>query len=170
MAISLRLAVPGDSLEVASIHVRAWQVAYRGLLPDAYLDGLRAEDRARRYTFGNTAPNGPATLVALDGETVCGFATTGAARSVEGAGELLALNVDPDRWRRGIGRTLIIAARERLLQRGYETAILLLLEGNSRADQFYRADGWAPDGHKQTDEVWGVMVSELRYRRPLKQG
>jgi hypothetical protein len=48
MAISLRPAVPGDSLAVARIHVRAWQTAYRGLLPDAYLDGLRAEDRAAR--------------------------------------------------------------------------------------------------------------------------
>ena len=170
MAISLRPALPGDSLAVARVHVRAWQVAYRGLLPDAYLDGLKPEDRAARYTFGDTAPGRPATLVAVDGETVCGFVTTGAARSAERAGELLALNVDPDQWRRGIGRTLIIAARERLLQRGYETAVLMLLEGNARADQFYRADGWAPDGHKQTDEVWGALVTALRYRRPLEQG
>jgi hypothetical protein len=38
----LRRAEPADAMEVARVHVRSWQVAYRGLLPDAYLDGLRA--------------------------------------------------------------------------------------------------------------------------------
>ena len=32
-------------MAVARVHVRSWQVGYRGLLPDAYLDGLRAEER-----------------------------------------------------------------------------------------------------------------------------
>lgn len=105
-------------------------------------------------------------MVAVDGETVCGFATTGPA---EGAGELMALHVDPDQWRRGIGRMLIGAARERLVQQGYETAVLMLLEGNVRADAFYRADGWTPDGFARTDKVWGAVVNELRYRRSLKE-
>ena len=30
---------------MVGVHVRSWQVAYRGLFPDDYLDGLRAEDR-----------------------------------------------------------------------------------------------------------------------------
>ncbi|HEX4385303.1 MAG TPA: GNAT family N-acetyltransferase [Myxococcales bacterium] len=166
--ISLRLAVPGDALAVARIHVRAWQTAYRGLLPDSYLDSLRAEDRAARYTFDDTAPGKPATLLAVEGETVCGFATTGPSRSLEGAGELMALHVDPEHWRRGIGRQLIAAARKRLVEQGYETAMLMLLEGNERADGFYRDDLWAPDGHKETGEIWGAVVNELRYRRPLK--
>ena len=38
----LRPAEPDDAMEVARVHVRSWQAGYRGLLPDAYLDGLRA--------------------------------------------------------------------------------------------------------------------------------
>ena len=55
--VQFRLAVPGDEQAVAVVHVRSWQVAYRGLMPDEYLDGLRPQDRADRYTFadqGNT--------------------------------------------------------------------------------------------------------------------
>ena len=48
-------------MDVARVHVRAWQVAYRNLLPDGYLDGLKPEDRARRYTFGGTDPREPMT-------------------------------------------------------------------------------------------------------------
>ena len=44
----LRDAQPFDADAVARVHVQTWQVAYRGLLPDAYLDALRPEDRARR--------------------------------------------------------------------------------------------------------------------------
>jgi len=153
----LRPAVPGDELPVARVHVRAWQIGYRGLLPDAYLDNLRAEDRAPRYTFA--APT-PATLVAVDGPRIVGLATTG-------GDELLALHVDPDHWGRGIGRALIAAARAGLAGAGQATAILWILDGNARADRFYRADGWAPDGEARTATVWGVEVNERRYRRAL---
>jgi hypothetical protein len=61
------------------VHVRAWQVAYRGLLPDEYLDGLRAEDRAGRYTFGSADPGVPSTIVAVVDGVIRGFATVGAA-------------------------------------------------------------------------------------------
>lgn len=40
--MELRPALPADALAVARVHVRAWQVGYRGLLPAAYLDSLRA--------------------------------------------------------------------------------------------------------------------------------
>jgi hypothetical protein len=49
--VAIRYAVPDDATPVAQVHVRAWQVAYRGLLPAAYLDTLRFEDRAARYTL-----------------------------------------------------------------------------------------------------------------------
>jgi len=47
----LRPAEPRDALEVARVHIRTWQVAYRGLVPDEYLDSLNIEDRAARYDF-----------------------------------------------------------------------------------------------------------------------
>jgi hypothetical protein len=87
----LRAARPDDAEAVAGVHVRSWQVAYRGLLPDDYLDGLRAEDRAARYTFAERDLQRPETIVAIERGTVCGFATTGPCPDDDrlGAGELL---------------------------------------------------------------------------------
>ena len=161
----LRPAQPDDALAVARVHVRAWQAGYRGLLPDAYLDALRAEDRARRYTFDLIAPDRPHTLVAADGDAILGFATTLPAPDLPGTGELAALHVDPSAWRRGIGTALITAARARLLDLGFATAIVWVMAGNRRAEQFYLADGWLLDDARRTDEVWGAQVDELRYRR-----
>lgn len=130
------------------MHVRAWQVGYRGLLPRGYLDGLRPEERARRYTFGETPAGRPRTFVALERGVICGFVTTGPSREGPGgrAGEVMALYVDPDYWRSGVGRLLIADARRRLVREGWSEAILWLLVGNERGWAFYHADGWAPDG------------------------
>ncbi|WP_018972105.1 GNAT family N-acetyltransferase [Rudaea cellulosilytica] len=165
----LRPAEPDDAMEVARVHVRAWQAGYRGLLAQDYLDGLRAEDRARRYDFANPDPRRPATLVALDGGAVCAFTTTMPAGDTDmpECGELCALYVDPDYWGRGIGTVLVRAARARLRDQGFREAVLWLLTGNARGERFYRADGWVANGITRKDVVWGVEVDELRYRRRL---
>jgi GNAT superfamily N-acetyltransferase len=156
--VILRLAEPSDVLAVARVHVRAWQVGYRGLMPHAYLDGLRPEDRAARYTFGVAGT--PVTVVAIEGDRIVGFATTYGA-------ELAALNVDPDRWRSGVGRALITDACDRLAAAGNPTAFLWVLAGNTRAESFYLREGWKPDGERRTAEVWGISVDELRYSTEL---
>lgn len=165
----IRPAVPEDAFEVAALNVRAWQVAYRGLLPDDYLAGLRPEERAARYRFDSPDSADPLTLVAIDNDTIIGFATTGPARDddMPDGGELLALYVDPASWDRGVGRDLIAAARVRLAEQGSSEAILWVLAGNKRAERFYTIDGWTADGSQRHIDVWGVTVDELRYRRSL---
>ena len=83
-------------------------------------------------------------------------------------GELCALYVDPDHWGRGIGVALVSAARARLFDLGFREAILWVLEGNVRAERFYRRDQWTPDGAQRTEGVWGLKVNDLRYRRELE--
>ena len=165
----VRAATPDDACEVASIHVRAWQVAYRGLLPQEYLDGLRPEDRARRYTFGRTGPEHPAALVAVEHGVICGFVITGPSHDsdLQDARELWAIYVDPQRWGIGVGRLLMAAARDRLCQDGAREALLWVLAGNNRARRFYQLDGWNCDGSRRTEVIGGVTAEELRYRRPL---
>lgn len=165
----MRPARSDDGLAVAGVHVRSWQAAYRGLLPDAYLDGLRAEERMDRYTFGSTDPVAPHTMVAVEDGTVRGFATTGPCREAEthGIGELQALYVDPSSWGGGIGRILIHAARSRLGEQGYSAAVLWVLMGNERARRFYRLDGWEEEDAFRHEVVWGVPVDECRFRRRL---
>ena len=162
-------------MAVARVHVRSWQVAYRTLMPDEYLDQLRPEDRAPRYTFGSPDPLKPWTIVAIEGGTIHGFATSGFATrgfardpELSNHGELYALYVDPDQWGRGIGFALASAARARLVDLGCRQAILWVLAGNVRAERVYLKDGWATDGGRRTEVVWGAKCDEIRYRRSLE--
>src|SRR6201986_2388512 len=99
----LRPAEPDDAAAVARVHVCSWQIAYRGLLPEEYLDALAPEDRAPHYPFGDRAPGRPPTplapedrephypfgdrepgrpltTVALERDEICGFVTAGPSR------------------------------------------------------------------------------------------
>jgi ribosomal protein S18 acetylase RimI-like enzyme len=138
-------------------------------LPDDYLADLRPEDRSPPFTFGGDDPAQPVTLVAVDQDVVIGFAATGAARDddARGRGELLALYVDPQSWGLGVGCELLAAARARLTEQRFLEAVLWVLVGNDRAQRLYLVDGWSADGLRRRDEVWGVTVDEIRYRRSL---
>lgn len=169
LSMLLRTAMPEDALAIARVHVRSWQAAYRGLIEDAYLDGLRAEDRASRYDFTHANPAKPYTMVAVEDGAIVGFATIMPSRDADlpEAGELAALYLDPERWDRGIGVAMIEAARAELVRRGFKAALLWVLAGNARAMRFYERDGWAADGSQRTQEIWGLRLVENRYRREL---
>ena len=167
--MNLRAAVPDDAIAVARVHVRAWQAAYRGLMPADYLVGLRAEDRAQRYDFASVDPAQPKTLVAVEADTILGFATTAPARDQDaaGQGELCALYVEPDCWGRGLGRALASAACGDLYRLGFRNAVLWVVAGNTRAQRFYRADGWTSDGMHRARQLWNANVDTVRYSRAL---
>ncbi|GAC1604527.1 MAG: GNAT family N-acetyltransferase [Acidimicrobiales bacterium] len=166
----LRRAQVGDEAGVASVHVRSWQVAYRGLIDQGYLDGLRPEDRARSYTFDGTAELAPVTVLAVEAGVIRGFVTTGASREEDLApsGEVCAIYVDPGSWGLGIGKALMASARATLRHQGHTDASLWVLVGNARADRFYRSDGWLPDGSRRRVPVHGIEVDEVRYHTPLR--
>jgi GNAT superfamily N-acetyltransferase len=162
----VRAAVPEDAYEVACVQVRSWQWAYRGLIAQTYLDSLEPETWAGRYTFGRVGIGLPSTLVAVDGSTICGLATTGLCRDkdLSNFAELMAIYVDPTHVGTGVGSVLITAARERLCAVSTQAA-LWVLDGNARARRFYERDGWSFDGTRRTRTYGNAPVQEVRYRR-----
>jgi GNAT superfamily N-acetyltransferase len=165
----IRPAAPVDALAVARVHVRAWQAAYRGLIAQAYLDSLKPEVWAAKYGFQRTGPELPRTFIAVDDDTIRGLAMFGSYRGEDmpNTGELLAIYVDPDYWHAGLGRLLIVAARDGLRREGFAEAALWVLDGNVRARKFYECDGWTLDGGRQTKSIAGAQLDEVRYRRTL---
>jgi GNAT superfamily N-acetyltransferase len=166
----IRPAEPDEAMAVACVHVRSWQAAYRTLLPDEYLDNLRPEDRARRYDFTTADPLKPHTIVAVEAGVIHGFATTAPSHEMDLSdhGELCGLYVHPGQWGQGIGVALVSAARAHLFKLGFRRAVLWVLARNVHAMQFYKADGWEPDGLRRTNIVWDVTVAEVRYQRGLE--
>jgi ribosomal protein S18 acetylase RimI-like enzyme len=167
---TVRAALPDDAAALADIHGRAWQWAYRGLLPNDFLARFAAarEERAvaRRIHIEQPGPGTRWWVAERDG-VVVGFACTGPSRDEDAArrtGEVLALYLAPEAVGWGIGRMLFAHAVDDLRRQGYRQATLWVLEGNARARRFYEAAGWQPDGAAKVEEGPGATFHEVRYR------
>jgi ribosomal protein S18 acetylase RimI-like enzyme len=156
-----------DALVMGGVHVRAWQSAYRGQMPDEYLDGPSAQERAQMWSDALARPDDSRAILVVHDQDVVGFAAVGPAADATGTGDLYSINTEPDRWGRGYGRALLARAEVELAALGYDEAVLWVPPGNERARRFYEASGWASDGTERVKEALGVIVSEIRYRRAL---
>jgi GNAT superfamily N-acetyltransferase len=177
MPWTVREALPADAAAIAVTHIRAWRAAYRGVFPDAFLDGIdetarmREDEREKAWRDNLEQPK-PAvrTLVVCDGasHTLVGFATVGPDRDNLGIGELYAINLHPDAWGKGAGRALLDASVRALCDAGHSELVLWVLRSNARARRFYEIAGWRPDGAEEIREVLGAKAEEVRYRMQVR--
>jgi ribosomal protein S18 acetylase RimI-like enzyme len=169
--VRIRPGVEADAPALGQLHVRSWQWAYRGMLPDDYLDGLAEQTGAREQMWHQIIrelqADQPLWVAERDGR-VAGFCNTGPARDQPaGTAELLSIYLDPDVVGTGVGAALMQQALDDMRQRGYRAAVLWVLEANDRARRFYERFGWQTDGVVKDDTLWGVTIRELRYRVEL---
>ncbi len=166
--VTIRPATPDDAPAIADVHVRSWQEAYAGIVPDEYLSSLDAAARSRRWRELLAA--GPedrvCTFVAEAGDRLLGFASYGPSRDEDarrGEREIYSIYLDPGTWGRGVARELI---RTVVAEAGEQTPLTLwVLAANERARHFYRRHGFQPDGVERLDDVGGAELLEIRYRR-----
>lgn len=171
--VVVRDASLDDAGAIADLHVRSWRTAYRGIVPDAILDGLSVEARREFWTkaIGRASAEpstGARVWVIEDGGVVRGFAETRPSRdhdAAPGTGEVHAIYLAPEAWGRGLGRKLLSRAAEDLLARGFTPVILWVIEANTNGRRFYERLGWQPDGARQPIDFDGVLVDEIRYQR-----
>jgi len=172
--IIVRDAQVDDAGGIAEANVRGWQVAYRGIMPDRYLDELSDSlaGARERHRVHIASPDDPRTinLVAERDGKVVGWLAAGPCRDEDGhetQGEVWAVYVHPDAWRTGAGGALMTEGLERLKAAGYTEASLWVFEENSGARRFYERFGWRSDGASEIFERGGGQAIEIRYRRPL---
>jgi RimJ/RimL family protein N-acetyltransferase len=162
--VIVREATAADADAIGDVHAATWRAAYAGVLPEEAFDPAARRAVWRSY-FESPWP-GTVVFVAEDDSEVIGFANLGRCRDEE-AGELFAIYVDPRRWDTGAGRALIRRGEGYLRETGYAEAVLWVLEGNERAERFYRLAGWTQDGGRKQEEFQGAVLTEVRYRKPL---
>jgi GNAT superfamily N-acetyltransferase len=171
--MDIRPADVEDAAQIVAVHVQSWRAAYRGQIPQDYLDGLdqrmTVEGRARSLDAVDWERGG--CLVAEDVTGIVGFShlcpTRDDGENPGEVGEVAAIYLTDAVWDKGYGRQLMTASLERLARLGYEQATLWVLDTNARARRFYEKAGFQPDGAVQTDDRGTFQLREVRYRRAL---
>jgi GNAT superfamily N-acetyltransferase len=169
--VQVRLAQVEDALGIATVHVRSWQSAYRGLVPQDFLDGLDPTQRCMQWERVLTSQaERETTLVAEEAGEVVGFAHVCPSRDDQApstVGELTSVYLLAEAWGRGFGRDLMGSAVSAMREAGFAQATLWVLAGNHRARRFYEAAGWSTDGATKQDDLRGFVLEEVRYRLTL---
>jgi len=164
---SVRQACHEDAWAIADLHVRTWRAAYRGLIPDDYLDSLSIE--GRRQGWVETLRGDTTTVLVAEGSGLLeGFVAFGASRDHDTGGrvgEVYALYVQPGAWRSGAASALHDAAIQALAKADLIPATLWVLDSNAPARSFYAHRGWRPEGAVKLDHRPGATLREVRYRQ-----
>jgi GNAT superfamily N-acetyltransferase len=175
-AVRIRQATFADIPAIARVHLASWQTAYRGILPDDYLDRLMdgLPRRIARWEEGMRNPEGPgtATFLAEDPAAgIVGFAGAGGVRKGEigFSGELYAIYLLAEHRRRGLGQRLFRRCVEHVRGLGHADMMLWVIETNHGSRRFYEAMGGAVvPGAAIAAEIAGLTLSEIAYGwRPL---
>lgn len=169
--MNIRRATANDAPMLAKVHVDSWQVAYRGIVPDSFLERFTYQRREEAFRQALTA-NLEETYLVEDNDHAIGILTIGASRDadldVNCTGEIWGIYIAPDYWRRGIGTTLVYEAERILQSRGFNQVILWVLEENMDARRFYERMGFCLDGMYRTVEL-GKPLKAVRYKKVMKR-
>ena len=165
--MNIRPATDADAQPIAQIHVDTWQAAYRGHLPDTYLDKMNVEGRACFWRV--RIAQSPGVICIVQAETVLGFCDLIPSRDRDASphrvGEIAAIYIHPRHWRCGAGRMLGEHALREARNLGFESVTLWVLASNRNAIAFYEALGFIADNAQKTEKLPdGTELSEVRYR------
>jgi GNAT superfamily N-acetyltransferase len=160
---------------MVDVHMRSWKATYRGILPREFLTQLERGSRIRYWStrVGAAASDEELVAVAERGAVIIGFVyvcpTTDEDDDAARVGLIEFFHVDPAWWGRGVGRRLMAEAIAWMRRAGFDSGSLWVVADNARAQAFYQALGWRPDGSARIDRLavgdeHGIELPALRYR------
>ncbi len=161
--ITFREASIADRLAVARVHVRSWRESFTGIVPQAFLDRMSVEKRAKAFEKGFASDFYQMFVAETQENGVVGFADFGKTRDSDNAyeAELYAIYLLRDFQRQGSGAKLFDLGVKYLIKSGMNSMSLLALEA-SPYKSFYEKMGGRVVGRK-TVEMEGAEYTALVY-------
>lgn len=157
--VTIRPASHDDAPALTAVKVASWRDAYHQTFPDEFLSSL---DYSAQYWDRHL----DGLVVVADQDQVLGYCSQAAADD-EGWGEIRAIYVHPDHQRLGYGTRLLGAGLSGLQERGFERALLWVIDSNDRARRFYQEKGFVVGAPFRIEDIGGTQVTLLRYELNL---
>lgn len=151
--------------DIAFILTLSWQRAYKGIIPDDYLQKLSAEKKAERikksigetpeefYLFSVDKLSAGAAILCKDREK--------SAKATDG--EICAIYFLPEYWGLGYGKMAMHYSLKRFKELSCTDVTVWVLEENKRARNFYEKCGLSFSGTKQEINI-GKPLIVAKYR------
>jgi ribosomal protein S18 acetylase RimI-like enzyme len=165
--LKIRDAGINDAQGIATVHIKMWQEAYKGQVPDSFLDSMSIEKRTEiwKKELENPYKGTHAFVADIDG-TVVGWVTGGVNRDkdvTKETGELYGIYILPGHTGQGIGSELMTRLLGTLKKDGYKKSTLWVLDTNDKTIKWYEKKSWKPEGKTKTEKRDGFDLNEVRY-------
>ncbi|NKB34001.1 MAG: GNAT family N-acetyltransferase [Pseudomonadales bacterium] len=172
MNVSIEAATAKDAEAIANIHFESLREGYAGKLPQEYLDMPVTDWRINAWKKW-IARSKVRTLVAKEDDQNVGFCTLQPFNENppnKETAEIVALFVQPDKWRHGVGVILCKGIESEAKAAGFSKLALWVLESNENARNFYKAQGYQlQTGDRIFLETANEPLLEVMYRKSLVQ-
>ena len=149
-----------DPNEISNIYEQSWKHAYKGIIPQAYLDSIPSG----RWVHILDVQDRKHLAAELDGKLI-GTASICPSRweKHKDCGEIVSIYFLPGYMGKGYGRELLERCVSELEEQGFDRIILWVLEENSRARRFYEKNGFVCTGEFIEDNIGGKPLREVLY-------
>lgn len=165
--VTVRLAVPEDATDMAEIHMRSWEVAYKDIIPADY---IREKNATRSAMWKKSLSEGqyPHRVIQLNGKTVGNMCVAPPQDDDLGDDyyELHGIYLHPDYYRQRIGTRAMEYAFD--IARNFDKKFITVwvFEENINSIKFYEKCGFSTDGKIKTLNC-GKLLTAVRMRRIL---
>ena len=164
----IRKASMDDVNDIARIHVNSWQEAYKGLMPQRFIESYTFDKRHKLWT-NIIERELAAVFVAVSHDECLGFLCVGQLKSMEDTQtyELSSIYINSSYIGVGIGQSLYKECEKYLLVRGAEQVTVWALDSNKRALNFYAKLGFRLTGHTSKEQAEEVVLNDVELSKTL---
>lgn len=155
-----RMAAADDRMAISKVFEESWKYAYRGIVPQSYLDSIPVGRWAGKMDDPERH-----TLVCVEDRRIVGIVSFCRSRLEAFAdwGEISAIYVLPEYMGKGCGKALMEAALSELKGMGYHKVYLWVLEDNARGRRVYEKTGFSFAGESMEEPIGGKPLRLARY-------
>lgn len=166
--IQLRDAQYSDCLPIAKLHATSWQLTYRGIYSDAFLDHEVEQDRvALWYNRLSNPDSHQQVIVAVEEETIIGFACLFLDNDLEFGSLLDNLHIAANWQKAGIGKQLLQECARRIYSKATSYKMYLwVYESNANARKVYERLGAKHIETIEQPTPSGITAPACRYAWP----
>lgn len=152
-----------DIEQIVDINIKDWKKVYKGIIDDSILDNLNREEKIEKwrknYNIGNV-------IVAEKNGSILGFCRYDDNVVYENTNidsEIIAIYVDCDKLRNGVGRKLVEYVKNDLKNKNKTKMVIWCLEKNENARKFYEKMGGTLLPDEKYFEKEGKKYKEVGY-------
>ncbi|HBP63824.1 MAG TPA: GNAT family N-acetyltransferase [Desulfosporosinus sp.] len=162
--MEIRRATLDDVKDISRIYALSWKSAYKGIIPQAYLDELKEDFWVSAFVEWIKDSVLTVQLISENGRLV-GCVAYGKSRdeSLPYWGEIVSIYLLPEYFGKGYGNKLLESALLDLKQSGYQDIYIWVLKENQRARHFYEKKKLQCNNDEYVFEIMGEQLIDVRY-------